>query len=80
MVGPKIDTEDLLLLITKNCQTLTEQTHRKAEGTLEFRLTKPREAFSIELCNILGPDSNWMVGLTSLEVYYSFFDITETIN
>ena len=45
MVRPKTKTEDLLLSITKNCETVIEQTHRKAEGTLEFKLTKPRETF-----------------------------------
>ena len=29
MIRPKNETEDLLLSITKNCETLIEQTHRK---------------------------------------------------
>ena len=33
-IGPKNETEDLLLSITKSCQTLIEQTHIKAEETL----------------------------------------------
>ena len=45
MICPKNETEDLLLSITKNCETLIEQTHRKAEETLEFKMTKPRETF-----------------------------------
>ena len=45
MIRPKTDTEDLLLSITKNCETLIEQTHRKAEETLEFKIFKPREKF-----------------------------------
>ena len=44
-IRPIIETEDLLLSITKNCETVIEQTHRKAEQTLEFKLTKPRETF-----------------------------------
>ena len=39
MVQPKNETEDLLLSITKNCEKLVKQTHRKAEETLEFKLT-----------------------------------------
>ena len=35
MIRPKTQTEDLLLLITKNCETLIEQTHKKAEETLK---------------------------------------------
>ena len=36
-IRPKNETEDLLLSITKICETLIEQTHRKAEETLEFK-------------------------------------------
>ena len=42
-IRPKNETGDFLLSITKNCETLIEQTHRKAEETLEFKITKPRE-------------------------------------
>ena len=31
MIQPKNQTEDLLLSITKNCEMLIKQTHRKAE-------------------------------------------------
>ena len=37
MIRPKNGTENLLLSITKNCATLTEPTHKKAQETLEFR-------------------------------------------
>ena len=43
MIQPKNKAEDLLLSFTKNCEKLVEQTHRKAEETLEFKTTKPRE-------------------------------------
>ena len=36
MITPKNETENLVLSITKNCETLIEQTHRKPEETLEF--------------------------------------------
>ena len=45
MIRPKNETEDLLLSITKNCETLNEQTHRKPEETLEFKMIKPKETF-----------------------------------
>ena len=45
MIRPKNGTEDLLLTITKNCEMLIEQTHRKLEQTLEFKITTPRETF-----------------------------------
>ena len=31
MIPPEIETEDLLFSITKNCETLIKQTHRKAK-------------------------------------------------
>ena len=40
MFKPKNETEDLLLSITKNCKTLVNQTHKKAEETNEFKLVK----------------------------------------
>ena len=45
MIRPKNKTEDILLSITKNCETLIEQTHTKPQETLEFEMFKPREAF-----------------------------------
>ena len=47
MITPKNDTEDLLLSKTKKCETLIEHTHRKAEGTLEFKMNKSREIFHL---------------------------------
>ena len=78
MIRPKNETEDLLLSITKNCQTLVEQTHRKAEETLEFKMTKPRETFYFKPLILIK--DNWMLGLTDLEVYNSFYNITEETN
>ena len=45
MIRPKNKTEDILLSLTKNCETLIEQTQREAEETLEFKTIKPRETF-----------------------------------
>ena len=77
MIRPKNEIEDLFLSKTKICETLIKQTRRKAEETLEFKLTKPRDTFSFEPSPNLGLDSNWMVGLTSLEVHKSIFIITQ---
>ena len=66
MIQPKIETENLLLLITKNCETLFEQTHEKAEETLEFKLTQAKETFSFKPPNRI--EASWTFGLTSLEV------------
>ena len=78
MIQPKNETEDLLLSITKNCQTLIKQTHRKAEETLEFKMIKPREIFHFK--PPIQIQGDWMIGLTNLEVYNSIFNITEKNN
>ena len=43
MIRHKVETEDIILSTTKNCETLIKQTHTKAEETLEFRLTRPKK-------------------------------------
>ena len=45
MIPPNNETEDSLLSITKNCETVSEKTHRTPEETLEFKLTKSRQSF-----------------------------------
>ena len=75
MIIPKNETEDLLLSITKNCETLIEQTHRKAEETLEFKMDKSRQTFHFN--PPIQIQGDWMIGLTDLEVYNSIFNITE---
>ena len=78
MIRPKNETENLLLSITKNCETLIKQTHRKAEETLEFKMTKPKETFHFK--PPISIEGEWMIGLTDLEVYNSIFNITEENN
>ena len=78
MIRPKNGTEDLLLSITTNCETLIEQTHRKPEETLVFKMIKPRETFHFKPSIRINGD--WMLGLTDLEVYNSIFNITEENN
>ena len=78
MIQPKNKTEDLLLSITKNCETLIQQTHTKPQEALEFKMTKPRETFHFKPPIQIKGD--WMIGLTDLEVYNSIFNITEENN
>ena len=78
MIRPKNETEDLLLSITKNCETLIEQTHRKPEEILEFKMTKSRETFHFN--PPIQVKEDWMLGLVDLEVYNSIFNITEKNN
>ena len=78
MIRPKNEKEDILLSITKKCQTLIDQTHRKAEETLEYKMNKPRKTFHFKPS--IQIQGSWMIGLTSLEVYNSIFIITEGNN
>ena len=78
MIKPKNKTEDLLLSIAKNCETLIEQTHRKPEETLEFKKIKPRKTFHFN--PPIQVKEDWMIGLVNLEVYNSIFNITEENN
>ena len=78
MIRPKIETENLLLSVTKNCETLIEQTHTKSQEILEFKMIKPRETFHFKPS--IQIQGHWMIGLTNLEVYNSTFNITEENN
>ena len=78
MIQPKNETENLLLFITKNCEKLVGQTHRKPEETLEFRMLKSREIFHFN--PPIHTEGDWMLGLIDLEVYNSIFNITKEIN
>ena len=78
MIQPRMELQDLLLSIARSSETLIEQTHRKAEELLEFKMIKSRETFHFNPPNQIKGD--WMVGLTCLEVYNSIFKITEEKN
>ena len=78
MIQPKNEAENLLLSITKNCEKLVEQTHRKPEETLEFKMLKPRETFHFN--PPIQTKGDWMLGLIDLEVYNSIFNITKGNN
>ena len=78
MIRLKNEMEDLLFSITKNCEKLVEQTHRKPEETLEFKMTKPRDTFHFNPPIQIKGD--WMLGLTDLEVYNSIFNKTKENN
>ena len=43
LIRPKIETEDLLLSITKNCETLINQTLTTAQETLEFKMVQSKK-------------------------------------
>ena len=78
MIQPKNETEDIILSNTKNCETLIKQTHTRPEETLDFKMTKSREIFPSN--SRIHKSRDWMLGLTSLEVYNSISKLTEENN
>ena len=75
LIQPENKTEDLLLSLTKNCETLIKQTHRRAEETLENKFTKLRKTFHLNPPILV--EGSWMTGVTSLEVHNSIFSKTK---
>ena len=71
----KNQENELLLFNTKNTDTFIEQTQPKRQETLEFERTKPPETFSFGVP--LNSEGIWVIGLSSLEVYNSFFTIND---
>ena len=70
--------ESLLLSIAKSNQEIVENTHSKPQETLEFKMTKQKESFSFDVPLTLN--EKWMMGVTSLEVYNTVYNITEKNN
>ena len=67
--------ESLLLGIAKSNQEIVENTHSKPQETPDFKMTKQKESFLFD-----GPpqlNEKWMMGITSLEVYNTIYNITE---
>ena len=78
MIQPKNETEDLFLSITENCETVIKQTQTKPQVVLEFKINRPKQTISFN--PLISVEGSWMIGLTSLEVCNSIFNITEQIN
>ena len=70
--------ESLLLSIAKSNQEIVENTHSKPQETLEFKMNKQKESFSFDIP--LDLPEKWMMGVTSLEVYNTVYNITEKDN
>ena len=76
MITPKNQKEGLLFSITKKCGTFIKQTHTRHEEKLEFKVNQPKETFHLNPPFEIKGD--WMIGLISLVVYNSFFNINTT--
>ena len=72
------EKESLFLNIAKSNQESVENTHSKPQETLEFRMTNQKESFSFDVP--LELNEKWMMGVTSLEVYKTVYNITDKNN
>ena len=70
--------ESLLLSIANTNQEIVENTLSKPQETLEFKMNKQKESFSFDIP--LDLPEQWMMGVTSLEVYNTIYNITEKNN
>ena len=70
--------ESLLLSIAKYNQEIVENTHSKPQQTPEFKMTKQKESFSFDVP--LQLNEKWMMEVTSLEVYNTVYNITNSNN
>ena len=73
-----IEKEILLLEMAKTLNDIKENTHSKAQETLEFKMNTPQKDFQFDEPIILNND--WMMGVTNLEVYNTVYNINENNN
>ena len=71
---------ELLLLLKKHTDTLTEQTKTRPRETLEFKMNKQMQTFSISPPINLLEDGKWSLAVTSFEATNSVFNITNENN
>ena len=69
MVKPKHEIKNLLILVTKNCETLIEQTQKKQKKHWNLNLTNQENRFFFK--PPIQNKGNWMLRLTILESYNS---------
>ena len=71
---------ELLLLIKKHTDTLIEQTKTKPQETLEFKMNKQMQTFSVSPPINLVEEVKWLLAVTSFECTNSVFNITNENN
>ena len=72
--------QDLLLPITKNCETVTNQTITKAQETLEYKMKKQMQTFSFNPSINLVEEGKCLLAVNSFECTNSVYDITDENN
>ena len=71
---------ELLLLIKKHTDTRIQQTKTKPQETLEFKMNKQIQTYSIKPPINLVEEGKWLLGVASLEFTNSVFNITNENN
>ena len=71
---------ELLLLIKKHTDTLIEQAKTKSQETLEFKMNKQMQTFSLSPPIILVEEGKWLLAVSSLECTNSVFNINNENN
>ena len=71
---------ELLLLIKKHTDTLIEQTKTRPQETLEFKMNKQKQTFSLNPPINLLEKGRWLLGVSSFECTNSVFNITNENN
>ena len=66
--------ESLSLSVANSNLHIVENTLSKPQETLEFEMTKRKKSFSFDVP--LELPEQWMLGVTSLEVYNTVYNIT----
>ena len=67
-----------MLNVAKSNLDFVENTLSKRQETLEFKMNKQKESFSFDVP--LELPEQWMMGVTSLEVYNTVYNITPIKN
>ena len=71
---------ELLLLIKKHTDTLIEQTKTKPQETLELKMNKQMQTFSINPPINLVEEGKWLLGVSLSDCTNSVFNITDENN
>ena len=71
---------ELLLLIRKHTDTLTEQTKTKPQETLEIKMNKQKQRFSFSTTINLFEEGKWLLAVNSFECTNSVFNIIKENN
>ena len=71
---------ELLLLIKKHTDTLIENTRKRPQGTLEFKMNKQMQMFSFNPPINLLEEGKWLLAVSSFECTNSVFNITNENN